>query len=220
MSKLILLRHFKSQWNLENRFTGWVDVPLCKGEEAKIEEVAGKLAEAQIDVVYTSPLIRNMMSVLLALKNRPEYPIFRHFGGKMEKWARFEGPNRNYILVYVTEALNERYYGKLQGLNKEEMMKKYGEEQVRQWRRSYKTAPPGGESLADVEKRTTPFFRKYIQKDLRDGKNILVVASHNSLRALIKYVEKISDDDIINVEVPYAGILNYEFTDEIYKKLD
>lgn len=219
MPKLILLRHFKSQWNLENRFTGWVDVPLAQGENEKIEEIATKLAGEKIGVVYTSPLIRNMVSCLLALKNRPEYPIFRHFDGKMRKWAYFEGKRNGYLPVYVTEALNERYYGKLQGLNKEETMKKYGEELVHLWRRSYKKAPPGGESLADVVKRTTPFFKKYAEKDLRAGKHVLVVASHNSLRALIKYIEKISDDDIINVEVPYGGLLEYEFSDGDYKKL-
>ncbi len=220
MSKLILLRHFKSQWNLENRFTGWVDVPLCKGEEEKIEEISAKLAETQIDVVYTSPLIRNMSSVLLALKNRAEYPIFKHFEGKMKTWAHFMSRKnmQNYLPVYVTERLNERYYGKLQGLNKEEMMKKHGKELVHQWRRSYKKAPPGGESLADVVKRTLPFYKKYIEGDLKVGKNVLVVASHNSLRALIKYIEKIPDDEIINIEVPYAGLLEYNFIDGVYRK--
>jgi 2,3-bisphosphoglycerate-dependent phosphoglycerate mutase len=107
--------------------------------------------------------------------------------------------------------LNERYYGKLQGLNKKEMMKKYGFEKVRLWRRSFEIAPPGGESLKEVVKRTAPFYKKYIEKDLRKGKNVLVVASHNPLRALIKYIEKISNEDIINVEVPFAGLIRYEF---------
>lgn len=219
MSKLILLRHFKSQWNLENRFTGWVDVPLCKGNEDKIKEVSKQLLSVKIDVVYTSPLIRNMVSVLKVFESRPEYPIFKHLKGKMKKWGHFkERKDALYVPVYVTEALNERYYGKLQGLNKKEIMEKYGENLVQLWRRSYKKAPPGGESLADVVKRTTPFVKMYIEKDLVKRKNVLVVASHNSLRALIKYLEKVPDDDIINIEVPYGGLLEYEFEKGQFKK--
>lgn len=224
MSKLVLLRHFLSQWNLENRFTGWVDIPLAKNNQEEIQKVALKLAFVPLDVVYTSPLVRNLATVLAIFDQRKDYPIFRHFGGKMEKWAHFEQARKNrgslyFLPVYVTEALNERYYGKLQGLNKKEMMEKHGEELVHQWRRSYKKAPPGGESLEDVVKRTTPFYQRYIEKDLKNGKNVLVVASHNSLRALIKYIEKVSDDDIINVEVPYGGVIEYEFVEGKYKKL-
>lgn len=227
MAKLILLRHFKSQWNLENRFTGWVDVPLCNENEERIKEVREKLANENIDVVFTSPLIRNKASVLRALEGREKYPIFIHEDGKMKKWGIFENreieakqdakQTRNFLPVYVSEALNERYYGKLQGLNKEETMKKYGEELVHQWRRSYKTAPPGGESLADVIKRTTPFYQKHIEKALKEGKNVLTVASHNSLRALVKCIEKIPDNDIINYEIPYAGLLEYEFSQKDYQ---
>ena len=94
-------------------------------------------------------------------------------------------------------------------------MQKYGQEKVHLWRRSYKVAPPGGESLADVCKRTTSFYKKYIEKDLKDGKNVLIVASHNSLRAIIKYVENISDEDIINLEIPYGGIVEYELDETL-----
>lgn len=210
MSKLILLRHFKSQWNLENRFTGWVDVPLMKSDF--------EIPNFDFDVVYTSPLIRNLQTVLKVFEKKEKYPIFRHFKGKMKKWAHFEEINKkNYIPVYVSEALNERYYGKLQGLNKEETMKKYGKEKVHLWRRSYDVSPPSGESLADVVKRVEPFYKNYIEKDLKKGKNVLVVASHNSARAIIKYVEKISDKDIINVEMPFGGLLQYEYQKGIYR---
>jgi 2,3-bisphosphoglycerate-dependent phosphoglycerate mutase len=227
MAKLILLRHLKSQWNLENRFTGWVDVPLMK---ANFE-----IPTLDFDVVYTSPLIRNLHTVLKVFEKKEKYPIFRHFETKMKSWAHFadisshlssrpaslgstfEGLNRDYIPVFVSEALNERYYGKLQGLNKEETMRKYGKEKVHLWRRSYNAAPPGGESLADVVKRTTPFYKKYIEKDLKEGKKVLIVASHNSARAIIKYVEKISDEDIINIEMPFGGLLQYEFDKGIYR---
>jgi len=213
MSKLILLRHLKSQWNMENRFTGWVDVPLIESED--------EIPLIDFDIVYTSPLIRNLHTVLKVFeRNNKKYPIFRHFKDKMEEWGKFEELNKDYIPVYVSEALNERYYGKLQGLDKEETMKKYGKEQVQLWRRSYKVAPPGGESLADVVKRAVSFYRKYAEKDLWSGKNVLVVASHNSLRALVKYIDKISDEEIINFEIPFGGLLKYEFDNGLYKKIN
>jgi len=125
--------------------------------------------------------------------------------------GKFKNTNEKYFPVCISENLNERYYGKLQGLNKAEIIKKYGAEKVHLWRRSFDITPPGGESLKDTFKRTIPFYRKYIEIDLKKGKNVLIVASHNSLRAIIKYIEKISDKDIINVEIPYGGIIVYEF---------
>lgn len=212
MPKLILLRHLKSQWNKENRWAGWTDGPLSQEGKKEAEAVAKKLFKLKIDKVYASPLFRNMDTVARIFEYSRRYPFFIHLdGGKMQKWGNYKdiGSSKNYIPVYVSEKLNERYYGKLQGENRESMMEKYGKEKVRLWRRSYNTAPPGGESLKDVVKRAIPFYKKFIEKDLKMGKNILVVASHNSLRAIVKYVEKISDDDIINVEIPYAGIKIY-----------
>ncbi len=212
MPKLFLLRHLLSQWNLENRFSGWVDLPLAKGQSKKAKEIAKKIFKFKIDVIYSSPLFRNLQSVALLFESEKKYPIFIHLDkGKMKDWGNFKEINKNYIPVCVSEKLNERYYGKLQGLNKKEMMKKYGFEKVRLWRRSFEIPPPGGESLKEVVKRTIPFFKKYIEKDLKRGKNVLIVASHNPLRALIKYIEKISDEEIINVEVPFAGLIRYDF---------
>ncbi len=188
MAKLILLRHLQSQWNKENRFTGWIDVPLSKEGIKSAKEVAGKIAGFQIDKVYTSPLIRNKETVSLILENL----------------------GRKNLPVSVDKALDERNYGTLQGLNKDEMKKKYGEEQVKLWRRSWNQAPPEGESLEDVFNRAVPFYRRYIEKDLKEGKNVLIVASHNSLRALIKYLENISDEDVINLEIPTGGIKEYD----------
>lgn len=221
MAKLILLRHLKSQWNMENRFAGWTDGPLSSEGKEKAAEIAEQLSALQFDKIYTSPLFRNMDTVSRVFENSPKYPFFIHLdGGKMQKWGNCEDLSEDDISTYVSESLNERYYGKLQGLNKEETIKKYGEDQVRLWRRSYKVAPPGGESLADAVKRTTPFYRKYIEKDLKLGKNVLVVASHNSLRALVKYIEKIPDEKIINFEIPYGGWLEYEFREGLYRKLN
>lgn len=221
MAKLLLLRHFKSQWNLENRFAGWVDIPLLKERSIGDGETSRKVAEIGFNVVYTSSLIRNLATVLEVFKCvNQKYPIFRHFQGKMKKWADFEELNKDYIPVYVSEALNERYYGKLQGLNKEETTKKYGKDIVRQWRRSFTQAPPGGESLRGVCKRTHPFYKKCIEKDLEAGKNVLVVVSHNSARAIIKLLERVSDEEVISVEMPFGGLLKYEFNNGVYRKLN
>lgn len=189
MSKLILLRHLESQWNKENRFTGWTDVPLSEEGIKSAKEVAGKLSAIPIDKVYTSPLIRNKETVSLILENL----------------------GRKDLPVIVDKALDERNYGILQGLNKDEMKEKYGEEQIKLWRRSWNQAPPEGESLEDVFNRAVPFYRRYIEKDLKEGKNVLIVASHNSLRALVRYLENISDEDVINLEIPTGGIKEYDF---------
>lgn len=212
MPKLFLLRHLKSQWNLENRFSGWVDVPLLKNQKKKTKELAKKIFQFKIDTIYTSPLFRNQQSVAQILEYIKKYPIFIHLDkGKMKEWGNFKEINKNYVPVYISENFNERYYGRLQGLDKKETMKRYGLKIVHLWRRSYEIAPPGGETLKEVYKRAIPFYRKYIEKDLRRGKNVLIVISHNPLRALIKYIEKISDEKIINVEVPFAGLIIYDF---------
>lgn len=213
MPKLFLLRHIKSQWNKENRFTGWVDAPLDKKEILKAKEMAKKIFETRIDKIYTSILFRNMDTVarLFEFDNK-KYPIFIHLDkGKMQKRGNYTDISRYDAPVFVTEALNERYYGKIQGENKDAAAKKYGAELLHLWRRSYDVAPPGGESLKDVTKRVIPFFKKYPEKNLRQGKNVLVVASHNSLRAIAKYVEKISDTEIADFEISYGGALVYEF---------
>lgn len=194
MAKLFLLRHLKSQWNLENKFTGWTDIPLSREGIESASEIAEKLAGIKIDRVYTSPLVRNKETVSLVL----------------EKLGIKNLP------VIADKALDERNYGQLQGLNKDEVKKKYGEKQVRLWRRSYDIAPPGGESLKDVYKRTSPFYKKHIENDLKDGKNVLVVASHNSLRAIVKYLENISDEKIIDLELAFGELIKYEFDGNKY----
>jgi 2,3-bisphosphoglycerate-dependent phosphoglycerate mutase len=223
MPKLFLLRHLKSQWNLEDRFAGWVDNPLSKEANEAIKPIAESMATEQFDIIYTSPLIRCKQTVLKLLKNLnagEKYPLFVTIdGGRMQRWGNFVNTNKNSVSSFVSEKLNERYYGRLQGLNKKETAEKYGEEQVKLWRRSYNVAPPGGESLRDVCRRTTPFYKKYIEKDLKEGKNILIVASHNSLRAIAKYIENISDEKIIELELPFGSLVKYDFDGEKYKKI-
>jgi len=221
MAKLFLLRHLKSQWNEENRFTGWIDIPLSKKETQKVRELAEKIPLSEIDKIYSSPLFRNEDTVAKIFESSNKYPVFIHLDkGKMKDWGHFKDISKEGVLVFVSEKLNERYYGQLQGENKDETIKKYGAKIVRLWRRSYNTAPPGGESLADVYKRAIPFYRKFVEKDLKQGKNVLIVASHNSLRAIVKYVEKIPDKDVFNLEIPYAGLREYDFTkDNKYNKI-
>ncbi len=220
MAKLYLQRHLKSQWNTENRFTGWVDVPVSKEGADSAKDAASLLKEEKFDIVFTSPLARNMQTTIKILRNLGKSPIFAHLDdGKMQKWGNFDGGVGECVLTYVSEKLNERYYGELQGLNKDEAKEQFGEEKVLLWRRSYDVAPPGGESLKDVCKRVDPFYKKYIEKDLKDGKNALVVASHNSLRAIVKYVEKVSDEKIIDVELPFGSLIKYDFEKGKYTKL-
>jgi len=193
MPKLFLLRHLKSQWNLENRFTGWTDIPLCKEGIESAKEVAEKIASLDIDKVYTSPLIRNKETVSLILRNL----------------------GKENLPIVVDKALDERNYGKFQGLDKDEVKKQYGDQQVRLWRRSWDQAPPEGESLEDVFERVIPFFQKHIEKDLKKGKNILIVSSHNALRALIKYLENISEKDIIEVELETGSLRQYDLDNNL-----
>lgn len=220
MSKLFLLRHFKSQWNFENRFTGWVDVPLMEGQDDKIKKMSKMIFKNKIDIIYSSPLFRNQNSVAKILDYVAKYPIFIHLDkGRMERWGGFKKINKKYVPVYISENLNERYYGSLQGLYKPAVIKKYGAKKTHMWRRAFNYDPPGGgEGLDEVYRRAVPFFKKFIEKDLKKGKYVLVVASHNSLRALIKYIEKISDKEIINVEVDYGGLIKYEFDKSLKMK--
>ncbi len=220
MAKLFLLRHLQSQWNKDDRFAGWTDGPLSKGQENIAKELAEKLFKNRIDAIYCSPLFRNMDTVAKILESLPEkYPFFVHLDkGKMKEWGNYTDISSNDIPVYVSENLNERYYGKLQGLNKKETIEKYGQEQVKSWRRSYNIAPPGGESEKQVFQRTIPFYKKFIEKDLKNGKNVLLIASHNALRAIAKYIEKVPDKAIINLEIPYAGLIEYEFDKDLKLK--
>lgn len=220
MAKLFLLRHLKSQWNEDNRFAGWTDGPLAKKESIRAIHLANEILPHDIDVIYTSPLFRNQDTVARIFEVvEKKYPFFIHLdSGKMQKWGNFTDISENDVPTYVSEKLNERYYGKLQGLNKEETMKKFGEKQVHLWRRSYNVAPPGGESEKDVYKRTIPFYKEYIEKDLKAGKNVLVVASHNSLRAIVKYIENIPDDKIIDLELEFGMLRKYDCNGSKYAK--
>jgi len=193
MAYLTLLRHGESQWNLENRFTGWVDVDLSPRGETEAHTAGSLLASTPIDVVFTSVLTRAIRTASIVL----------------------ESTGRHTLPTHRSQALNERHYGDLQGLNKAETAERYGSDQVHQWRRSYDIAPPGGESLKDTRERALPYFESTIEPELRAGKNVLVVAHGNSLRALIMAIEHLSPEQILLVEIPTGKPIIYELTKDL-----
>ena len=213
MAKLFLLRHLKSQWNKDDRFAGWVDNPLSNEGRAQALGITDQLKNQKIDVAYSNALVRCLETVLRVYENiEGKYPLFIHIdGGKMQEGGNYTGTGMGEVPFYVTEKLNERYYGSVQGLNKLETKKKYGEELVQLWRRGYKDTAPGGETMEDTCKRVLPFFEEYILPDVKKDKNVLVVASHNSLRAIVKHIENISDEDVVKLELPFGALVEYDF---------
>jgi 2,3-bisphosphoglycerate-dependent phosphoglycerate mutase len=188
MGKLVLVRHGQSQWNLENRFTGWIDVDITPlgAEEAK--RAGLELKGIKFDVAFTSVLKRAQQTLKIILEEigQPDLPTEKD------------------------QALNERHYGDLQGLNKAETAKKYGDEQVHIWRRSFDVKPPNGESLKDTAARTLPYFEAKILPAAASGKNVLVSAHGNSLRAIVMGLEKLSPEQILKVEIATGRPIIYE----------
>lgn len=194
MSQLVIFRHGQSLWNLENKFTGWIDIDLSpKGvEEAKAAGL--KLKNYKFDYAYASALKRAQNTLTLSLEAAGHQPI---------------------VPVY-NAALNERMYGDLQGLNKADTAAKYGEAQVKVWRRSYDVPPPNGESLKDTAARVIPYFEKEIIPKLKAGKNIVIAAHGNSLRALIMYLEKMTPEQILQFEIGTGEPRVYELDNNLH----
>jgi 2,3-bisphosphoglycerate-dependent phosphoglycerate mutase len=188
MGCLILLRHGESQWNLENRFTGWVDVPLSLKGREEAEAAGRKLLGYRFDRAYTSVLTRaiDTLTIVLQMTGQTGIPIEKD------------------------QALNERMYGELQGLNKAETALKYGEQQVKLWRRSYDIAPPGGESLKDTAARVLPYYQRRIHPEVLAGQTILITAHGNSLRALVMHLDKLSPGQVLELNIPTGAPLLYE----------
>lgn len=186
---LVLLRHGQSQWNLENKFTGWVDVPLTPQGEEEAKKAGSKLKGIRFDKAYTSDLQRAQKTLALALEvsGQPDLPVTRD------------------------KALNERHYGDLQGLDKAETAKKFGDEQVKIWRRSYDIAPPNGESLKDTAARTLPYFDKFVVADLKAGKNIIVAAHGNSLRSIVMELDKLTREQVLELNLETGVPIVYTF---------
>lgn len=193
MVSLTLIRHGQSTYNLQNRFTGNVDVKLTPLGETEAHLAGQKLQNFCFDVAYTSMLKRAWQTLRIVLEEikQTDIPIIKN------------------------AALNERMYGSLQGLNKAETALKYGDRQVEIWRRSYEIRPPDGESLADTYKRVLPYYQSEIEPKLRDGKNVLIVAHGNSLRALKMYLENITPEAIVQVNIPTGTPRNYVFDENM-----
>ena len=199
-SKLVLVRHGQSEWNAKNLFTGWKDPKLT---DLGIQEAikAGDLLETRnlkFDLMFTSDLFRAQETGRLIL----------------------EQMNQTDIQVIEDQSLNERNYGDLAGLNKDEAREKWGEEQVHIWRRSFDVPPPGGESLKNTAERVLPYFEREIMPKVKEGLNILVAAHGNSLRALVMELEKISSEEIVKLEIATGDPLTYEYSDGEFVRID
>ncbi|KAM3237899.1 2,3-bisphosphoglycerate-dependent phosphoglycerate mutase 1 [Capsicum chacoense] len=215
---LILIRHGESMWNEKNLFTGCVDVPLTtKGVEEAVD--AGKrISNIPIDMIYTSSLIRAQMTAMLALTQHrcKKVPTIIHEESEQAgAWSQIfsEETIKQCIPVVTAWQLNERMYGELQGLNKQETADKYGQEQVHEWRRSYDIPPPNGESLEMCAERAVAYFKEHIEPQLAGGKNLMIAAHGNSLRSIIMYLDKLTSQEVISLELATGIPMLYIFKD-------
>lgn len=223
MAKLILLRHGASLWNELNIFTGWVDIPLSQKGIQESLAAGQKIANIPIDAIFVSSLCRAQQTAMLAMsvhKGGRVPHILHPDEGNLETWAQIYSKETEMRTIPVTVAweLNERMYGELQGMNKDEMRAKFGAEQVHLWRRSYDTAPPKGESLKMTVERALPYFEKEIVSQLQKNKNVLVVAHGNSLRAVVKTLDKLSDEAVAQLEIPTGVPLLYTYDNGKWSK--
>ena len=198
---LILVRHGQSEWNAKNLFTGWENPGLTEIGKTEAKNAGNLINNLDIDFdcLFTSALIRAQLTGTIILKTI----------------------NQESIKIIENKALNERFYGDLQGMNKDECKQKWGEELVQTWRRSYQLGPPGGETLKETGDRVLPYYLNEIHPMLMHDKNILVAAHGNSLRSLIKYLDKVSDEDIVKLEIPTGAPIHYRFNEDgkvTYKK--
>lgn len=203
---LILIRHGESLWNEKNLFTGCVDVPLTKKGVEEAVEAGKRISNIPIDMIYTSSLIRAQMTAMLAMTQhrRKKVPIVMHDENEQAKaWSQIfsEETKKQCIPVVTAWQLNERMYGELQGLNKQETADKYGKEQVHEWRRSYDIPPPNGESLEMCAERAVAYFKEQIEPQLQAGKNVMIAAHGNSLRSIIMYLDKLTSQEVISLEL-------------------
>ncbi len=198
---LILVRHGQSEWNAKNLFTGWENPGLTETGKTEAQNAGDLINNLGIsfDCLFTSALIRAQLTGTIILK----------------------AINQNNIKIIENKALNERFYGDLQGMNKDECKQKWGEELVQIWRRSYELGPPGGETLKETGDRVLPYYLDEIHPMLMQDMNIIVAAHGNSLRSLIKYLDKVSDEDIVKLEIPTGAPIHYLFNEDgkvMYKK--
>lgn len=221
MSKLILLRHGQSLWNMKNLFTGWIDIPLSKQGIQEAIEAGNQIQDIPIDTIFVSSLIRAQMTAMLAMSQHStdKTPVFIHEeSDAMKLWSKNYGDESKIIPVFVAKELNERMYGELQGLNKKETMQKFGDEQVHIWRRSFDVAPPSGESLEMTAARSIPYFKERIIPYLKNGKNVFITAHGNSLRSIIMYLDALTKDEVLKLELKTGTPIFYTFDGKQFNK--
>jgi 2,3-bisphosphoglycerate-dependent phosphoglycerate mutase len=221
MAQLILIRHGQSLWNAANKFTGWVDVPLSERGRAEATIASCKLRDYRVQVCYTSKLIRAIETAVICLTECDEIcggriPILQHEAEDQDwhGWNIYEGKPEEELPIFTSAALDERYYGKLQGLNKAQTAEKFGKEQVHEWRRSYDVRPPEGESLEDTQKRVLPYFNSRIMTHLKQGDNVLVSAHGNSLRAIIMQLDQLLPEEVPKLELVTGVPIVYNLDEE------
>ena len=222
-AKLILMRHGKSEWNEKNLFTGWVDVPLNESGVQEALEGGKKMRDLPIDIIFTSTLVRAHTTLTLSMLHHSskKVPVFMHTdGSKLQTWGQIysEEAKKGILPVYSAWELNERMYGKLQGLNKAETAEKYGKEQVQKWRRSFDTPPPKGECLADTAARAIPYFMKEIMPHLEADENVFISAHGNSLRAIIMYLDHLTKEEVLALELATGIPIFYDFENGTFLK--
>jgi 2,3-bisphosphoglycerate-dependent phosphoglycerate mutase len=222
-TKLVMVRHGQSEWNKQNLFTGWVDIPLSIEGIQEALKAGKKIAHIPFDVIFTSSLIRAQMTAMLAMSEHKsgKIPCVLHPNeGHLEEWAKVysEEAKASCIPVITAWQLNERMYGRLQGMNKREMMNKYGEEQVKLWRRSFDLAPPEGESLSMTAERALPYFKNEIVPYLSQGKNVFISAHGNSLRAIVMYLDGLTKEQVVQLELATGEPIIYSFTGGTWTK--
>jgi len=214
MGRLTLIRHGQSIWNQQNRFTGWIDVSLSADGIKEAQRAAARLTGQRFDLAFTSTLLRaqdTLYEILKQNRHCNQYLCIHETGSEWYEHFVPTAGDRAETKIYVSEKLNERYYGNLQGINKDQARKQYGAEQVHIWRRSYDIPPPGGESLAMTTARTLPYFQSHITPHLQQGKHVLVCAHGNSLRAIIMHIEQMTAAQIIDYELQTGAPHIYEF---------
>lgn len=225
MTRLILVRHGQSLWNLANRFTGWVDVPLSPQGIQEALACGERLRNQPLDLVFVSTLIRAQMTAMLALAGHSsgKVPLLQGaLDAEHSDWGQIydDKATENVLPVRIAWQLNERYYGELQGLDKNETKRRYGEDQVHIWRRSYDVPPPKGESLELTAARTLPYFRESIVPELAAGKNILISAHGNSLRSIVMELDGLSKDEVLALEIATGVPRGYEFEKGKFRRFE
>jgi 2,3-bisphosphoglycerate-dependent phosphoglycerate mutase len=221
---LVLLRHGQSVWNKENIFTGWVDIPLSPAGLLEAQEAGKQLYDVDFNKIFVSKLLRAKMTACIAMQENSaqKIPFLVHESDEMkERFAFDDSGSIGERMIPMIEAwqLNERFYGDLQGQNKDAMRAKYGKEQVKIWRRSFKEPPPKGESLAMTVERTIPYFQEAIAPLVKEGQNILVSAHGNSLRSIVMHLENMSQEEILEFEIPTGQPLIYRLVDSAFKRV-